>query len=271
MDRRDILKLFNHPVPRISGAGENYAAGKLPKKMPAAARNKKNGLPGIILFLAILLLPFISSSGKVFWRCLPDQDRPGYGPAGGANRIYQAPLVINGARFLLAVYGYDEPPEQARAKIKRHFEKENTASILLTAAAPGSERALAFVFSRFAAETARPPPPPPGGICAGYPLFTGKEPETRIRNEETGVVLESGTIAGAPEMIAAEITAKLERNNWQPAYPAVRPPGRGNSGKYFMIFRKGKALCALITGPALRENETCVTLLLKEKTDDMGE
>jgi hypothetical protein len=258
-------------------------------------------LPVVIIFALLIFLPFASSSGKVFWGRLLAQGRSIFDPAGAWRQIYKAPLTINGARAIMTVHGCNESLAILKARLKQNFgssEKncfieadssfwmfgavDNRISRLLALALPDPDKSLVFTIDQSPSEFSKSTNIPSESILPDYPLFTGGRLETAIKNEETGTALETMTADAAPDIVLSEVSANLSQQGWKQLYPEVRRrsesyggqvPGPGpaaNSGgqeRRFLVFQRGEAVCTLLAGPALHENKTCVTILLKEKTE----
>lgn len=292
-----------------SGSGFKVQSCPLPGVQTKAGR-----LPGVIITLLLILLPFIPSSGKVFWSRFLTQGQSIFDTTGSWRRIYKAPLTINGARASLSVYGCDAPLQSVTEKLKQSFclnnkenhlvENENStqfssadrnqASRLLMLRMPGTDQSVIFELSQPLGEISKTPALPSESVVLGRLLPAESSLTAIIKNEETGAVLETRIADAAPDIIIGEISAKLSRYGWKCVYPSsadspARLSGRstpakpesamaerrtspaGNSKQCFLIFQRGAALCTLLAGPALHENKTCVTILLKEKMDNMGE
>ncbi|MDO9543197.1 MAG: hypothetical protein Q7J98_12885, partial [Kiritimatiellia bacterium] len=209
---------------------------------------------------------------------------------GGWRQIYEAPLILNGARATLSIHGCDEPLEIVKARLNQtkggsaiHSEaservaehgarNENSCRMLIAAgdrfsrllalAMPNSNQSLIFAFDQSSAEFSKSTPASAESVFPGYSLLPGSRLETIIKNEETGAALETRITDAAPRVIISEISAKLSRQGWKPVCPAGN---HGESKHCFMIFQHGESLCTVMAGPALRESKTCVTILLKEK------
>lgn len=270
MDRRNILKSRNH-------SGSEFRIQGCPR------------LPGIIIIILLLVFPsFVPSSGKVFWNRFLTQGRSILDPTGSWQQIYNASLTINGGHASLSVHGCDDPLELVKARLKQDFGSSkknclignensfwmlstasNQISRLLALAMPESDKSLIIAIDQSPDEFSKSTAVPPESIFSGYSLLAGSRVETIIKNEETGAALETRIADTAPDIIIGEISAKLSGHGWKQVYPGFRRRAKsyGDSKQYFLIFRRGEALCTVMAGPALRENKSCVTILLKEKNE----
>lgn len=233
-----------------------------------------------VVLVFLIFLPFISSSGKVFWSRWLTQSSSALETIGHWRQIYASPVTINGARATLSIYGSDEPLELATTRLKESFRpaKENcfianersvwmigTAPNqilrLLALAMPEADKSLIFALSQPRSEFLKSLAAPPESDGFGHALLPGSRLETIIKNEETGTVLETRMVDSVPELVINEIAGKLSRKGWKNLYPAGNEHDAKGS---FLVFQRAEALCTVMVGPALCENKSCVTILIKE-------
>lgn len=232
-----------------------------------------------ILSLFLVFLPF-ASSGKVFLSRLLAKVPSLFDANTNWRMIYQAAMTVNGGRASISVYGCDEPMPAALAWLKKNcgaikenyfMAGEKAAWLLSTAdgritrllalALPDAEKSVVFVLAQSPVEFSKSTLPPSASTVPGHLLLPASRLETIIQNEETGAALETRLADGAPAAILNEISDKLARDGWQTIYPA----GNDNASRpSFLIFQRRNALCTVMTGPALCESKSCVTILTKE-------
>lgn len=248
MDRRNILKIFHkrfyflHPDKLI--------------------------LPWAIVLAFLVFLPFAPSSGKVFWSRLLTKGQSIFDPTDSWRQIYKCPMIINGQRASLSVYGADDPLPSVTTKRKQNFssskEKNNAnnqVSRLLMLAMPNSGKSVIFELCQQPNEFSKPPALPSESAVFGRSLPAGSRLTATIKNEETGATMETLMTGLPPERAGNELSEHLSRNGWKDISSAA---DNDASVRYFQIYQRKDALCIIMVGRALRENKTCVTILLKE-------
>ena len=247
---------------------------------------KPGGWLLVIFIILLVFLPFTTSSGKVFWSRLMTRGASLFDPSGDWRQIYKCPLLVNGSPAALSVYGSDDSLPAVTAKLKKHSgpgnenqftESPNSTmmsstahdriSRLLMLSMPASDNSVIFEFTRQISDMPKSPAPSAESVVFGRSPPAGSSLATTIRNEETGATLESFTTSEPPGRTNDELSGYLSRNGWE----NISPAGNESGTDYFQIYRRGNALCvmrighaAAQAGQALRENKTCVTILLKE-------
>lgn len=248
MDERNILKIFHH-------------------KWFYSLHPGRIRLSLAVALAFLFFLPFAPSSGKVFWDRFLAKGASIFDPAGNWRQIYKCPMMINGARVSLSVYGCDDSLQSVMAKLKRNFSASQI-SRLLVPAMPDSDKSVIFEFGRQPNEFSKPPALSSASAVFGQSFPAGSTLTATIKNEETGATLETFASAAPPERVFNALSEHLSRDGWK----NMLPDGNHNAARrYFQIYQRGHAVCAVMVGQAadragqaLRENQTCVTILLKE-------
>lgn len=242
---------------------------------------KTGKYPGIILLL-LVLAPLATSSGKVFWQRLAAKTTSIFDTAGNWTQIYKSPMIINGARASLSVYGCEDALRTVAARLKQGFSTnnkndlvaqglnenmaqfatadDNRVTSLLMLAMPASDQSVIFELNRPREEHSKTALPSESAVF-GRSFPAGCRLEATIRNEETRALLETLTSVLPPQQAFNGISAYLAGNGWSDIAPAA---GIGSAKAYFRIYQRKDILCIVTVAHALRENRTCVTILSKE-------
>lgn len=264
MDRRNILKYFN-------GIRLTSAAGR------------RRTLTALLIAL-LTITPLAPSFAKVFLnRFLPASSSIStFAGIDGWQQIFHSKMLINGGHATLSVYGCDESLESVLATLRRIFksteencftENANCAWLFSTAnnqilrllamAAPAPDKSVIFAICQSPAEFSRSTAVPSESLIFQQSLLPDSRLTTTIKNEETGAVLETRTLAGVPSRIAGDICSNMSGNGWKCIYPA----GDYRPNQCFLIFQRASALCTVIIGPGLPEGKIFVTFYYKESNE----
>lgn len=239
----------------------------------------KTKLPLSVVLILTLMLPLVSSSGKIFLSRQAARGRTALDTTAGWQKIYQCPVTINSSRAILSVYGCDEPFEAVATKLKYAFPSENgnmavqnrnmgwiishTGNQILrlqALAMPETDKCVIFALAQTPAEFAKSAGAPQQSAIFGPRSFPEGKLNALLKNEETGTTLETMLFNAAPNEVAGRIAEELSGNGWQIIFPSKNR----SATDCFFIFKRSSALCAVTIAPALRENKTCVTFLHKE-------
>jgi|GEM_PF-2447138 len=275
-DNSPRQRLLTKPglVPPFSRNGDGQAVR--PRLLKSPTTWKINSLFIHALLMLLLIAPPFSSSGRVFMK-FSAHGRQVFDTTAGWQKIYRCSVLINSSRAELSVYGCDEPPDTALARLKHAFPQEivqeqNTGWMtintgdkilrLLAPAMPEAEKCVIFALEQTPDEYSKSLKPLRQSAIFGPHSFPGGELSCTLKNEADGTILETMYFNSSPEKVAGQITSKLSGSGWRQILP---PKNHDNGeGHSFLIFKNSSALCTVMIAPALRENRTCVTFTQKE-------
>jgi hypothetical protein len=220
---------------------------------------------------AILLFVFLAlpSHARVFWRWGGRAEAGRALEALGATRAYAAPVVLNGGRGSLSVYGLDLPLGTALRRVGKAlnvtFDASGEASIvietinipsgrlrLIAIAPPDITRTLFFLIEQSRAQADRSSTPPATADLPDVPAFPGSAPLFVATDEKakTGIAVSSTTAHG--EAVMDFYTQHFAAAGWAPALPG------GIQG----IYLRGQNICCVLTSE--RDRRTHITVFRKE-------
>jgi len=220
------------------------------------------------LFLAVL-----PSHARVFWRWGGRAETGRVLEALGAKRAYSAPVVLNGGRGSLSVYGLDLPLGTALRRIGKSLDVDfnvtaemsmvirtiDTASghlRLIAIAPPDLTRTLVFLFEQSGAEAARSSGRLSPVAIPHVPVFPGSDPFFVATDEKAQADLAISSTRAAPEGVMDFYDQHLTAGGWMPALPGVAQ--RAKTG----IYLRGRSICCVQTSE--RNGETHITVFHKE-------
>ena len=250
--------------------------GAARKRLPRAI------LRPVLLALALALPPQAPTRAEVYRALAPAGFKALSETGGPWRQIYAAPMTVNGERADLTVSGCSEPLPAVLARLRKCFanpesilcigngnsawmfaEGEKTVYRLLALFLPSVDRTVLFSLEQSRASFMKPEPAEARGVFPEYGFLPGSRLEMSARNGATGAALESRITAQPPAQALAEAAAVLSGRGWRPALPEDET---GRAESLFQIFHRGGALCLVTAGNALNGKETCVTILIKEKS-----
>ena len=240
-----------------------------------------------IVFTLLIFLPFAPSSGNVFWKRLTTKTSSIFDKAGNWTQIYRSPMIINGARASLSVYGSEDSLRSVTAKLKQSFSanknnhladpgfagaiNENSARFLYTSKKqisrlliqrmPGRDQSVIFELIQPKGELSKPPVLLSESAVFGRSFPAGCSLTTTIKNKETGALLETLTSSLPPGQAFNDISEYLSNNGWNGISPDA---DKETSRTYFRIYQRNDFLCIVMVSHSLPKNITCVTILSKE-------
>ena len=239
----------------------SYAQGQVGR----ALRASRLGLAVIILLL-LLVLP---AHSRVFWRWGGRSDAGRALRSLGATRAYAAPVVVNGGRGSLSVYGLDLPLGTALRRIGKalnvtfNVSAETSMAVetmdtpsgrlrLIAIAPPDITRTLVFLLEQTRAEAAQSAGPPSTAAVPTVPDFPGSTPLFVATDEKAKAGLAVSTTMAPPEAVAHFYHEHLTAAGWMSALP-------GNAQG---IYLRGHSICCVQASE--RERQTHITILHKE-------
>lgn len=234
----------------------------------------------VLLALALALPPQAPSRAEVYRTMAPAGVKALSETGGPWQKLFAAPMTINGERADLIVSGCSEPLFAVMERIKKCFadpesllcigngnsawmfaESEKTVFRFLAIFLPRVDRAVLFSIEQARTSFMKPEPAHPQGVFPEYGFLPGSRLEMSARNGATGAALESRITALTPAQALSAATAVLAGRGWRPALPED-----DRAENLFQIFYRGQALCLVTAGNALNGKETCVTIIIKEKS-----
>ena len=241
------------------------------------ARRLIQNTTAVLGLAALLGLAPDDAHARVFER-LGVSARGPYDVFPGWARAYEAPLIINGARFGLEVWSAAE----SLAAVLNRLREEDRRTGRLTAFFPGATQAwgfsagqgrvdrllctamdggrqtLVFRFSQPESEFERVRLPA-AGLPGDLPVVPGSKPEFCAINEESGTTLAVFTAPGT----AAEASAFLGRSLEQAGWTSALGPGPNRLGQMGFYLRRN-TLCGF-TAKMSGQNGACVVTVLHRR------
>jgi hypothetical protein len=224
------------------------------------------------LLLFMTLTAAVSASAHIFSRRPVGAGIPALLQDLGGQRVYNAPVRINGEPGLLAVTGFADPQHRRMAEIAAALqlgaprpeydslhiiERAGTVTRLLLLRPGGGDMTIAVTIEQASAAfrqgrdaAARRSPDSP------LPLFPGATPGLHAENEDTGLRFVTQTATAAAPRVAAFYQAALLAAGWQQAFT-------GDGLRPGLLFLRENALCMVLISPASAAAATHITLLYK--------
>jgi hypothetical protein len=224
---------------------------------------------GYWILLSLFLLAVLPTHARVFWRWGGRSDAGRALRSLGATRAYAAPVVINGGRGSLSVYGLDLPFGSALRQIGKtlgvtfDFSSEASMAVetvdtpsgrlrVIAIAPPDITRTLVFLLEQSRAEANRSSGPPPTIAMPHVPDFPGSTPIFVATDEKARAGLAVSRTVASSESVGHFYHEQLRAGGWLPALPGGAPG----------VYLKGQAICCV---QAYEQNrETHITVLHKE-------
>lgn len=233
-----------------------------------------------IIGLLILLMAG-AAWGRIFWRQAPGMGGSVFESTPEWQRLYQAPVRINGSRGDLAIMGCAQPLAQVMAQLHKAFEaydpqinlspaadagwcliRTPESALRILALSPAAEgQTLLFMLTQAWSDVRRAAQAPARDPQASWPVYAGSRPHIYVENESAAIRLEIASAAERPARIGAFFESALAQAGYQRLLgsASAQPP----SDTHWVVFQKGPELCCLLIQAAATEPESTITLLHK--------
>jgi hypothetical protein len=232
----------------------------------------------------------LPAHARVFWRWGGRAEAGRALEALGAKRAYAAPVVLNGGRGSLSVYGLDLPLGTALRRVGKALNVAIDASggasmavetmdtpsgrlRLVAIAPPDITRTLIFLIEQSRAEADRSSTPPATADLPDVPAFPGSAPLFVATDKKAKAGLAVSSTTAPAEAVENYYREQLTAAGWAPALPgfALRAtpglPGEARRAKTG-IYLKGQNICCVQTSE--RDRQTHITVFHKELSNKPG-
>ncbi len=234
-------------------------------------------------WILVFLLVVLPAHSRVFWRWSGRAEAGRSLEALGATRAYAAPVVLNGGRGFLSVYGLDVPLGTALRHVGRAlnvaFDAPGEASMvvetidipsgrlrLVAIAPPDITRTLFCLIEQSRAEADRSSSPPATSDLPNVPVFPGSAPLFVATNEKARADLVVSVTVAPPETVRRFYREQLTAAGWLPGLPGAAPAGgaaeRDGRRAETAIYLRGQNICCVQI--AERAGQTQITVFHKE-------
>lgn len=225
--------------------------------------------------LLVLLIVIPPAYGRVFWRWGGCSDAGRTLQALGATHAYAAPVVLNGRRGELSVYGLDLPLGAALRRIGKAldvpFDASPDASMviqtvntpsqrlhLIAIAPPDVTRTLLFVLEQSRSEADRSSASPSPAALPHVPNFPDSAPLFAATNEKARAGLAVAVTVAPVESVLHYYHEQLTGEGWMPAL----------SGRTHGIYLKAQKVC--VVQASKRNRQTHIAVFYKELATSPG-